>query len=217
MAHVHDIEQRARKSDGDLEVRADNNQPSLSGYAAVYNAETEIAGLFREQIAPGAFSSALDGTDDVRALFNHDPNVILGRTTSGTLHLSTDKRGLRYSVDLNMEDPDAVRVHAKVKRGDVNGSSFGFRVLEEKWQEPKNRNELALRTITRAELFDVSPVVFPAYPQATVSARSKDKVEELTKALAERDAQAEAAKTPDVKARESARAAVSQARAWGTA
>ncbi len=81
-----------------VEVRAMGDTPMLSGYAAVFNTDTVIAGMFRERIAPGAFTAAVR-EDDVRALFNHDPNCVLGRTTAGTLSLSEDQTGLRYQID----------------------------------------------------------------------------------------------------------------------
>jgi HK97 family phage prohead protease len=152
-----------------VEVRADADAPGLSGYAALYGSVTEIAGLFREQIAPGAFAEAA-GRDDVRALFNHDANFVLGRTTSGTLKLTDDNKGLRYDVD----PPDttwARDLMVSVKRGDVSQSSFAFEVTEDEWEYGK-RGEMPLRTIRKVRLYDVSPVTYPAYESTTVSARS---------------------------------------------
>lgn len=160
-----------------------NGGGTISGYAALFNQETVIGGVygFREQIAPGAFDDAV-GRDDVRALFNHDPNFLLGRTKSGTLRLKVDKKGLRYDVDL----PDTAQardIRELILRGDVSGSSFGFVVHGEEWDEtPLKVGKLPLRTLTKLELFDVSPVTYPAYPQTSVSARSK------AQALAEMDA-----------------------------
>ena len=157
-----------------VEFRVSDDSPRIGGYAAVFNAETVIGGMFgfREQIAPGAFDEAIEN-DDVRALFNHDPSMLLGRTASGTLKLAVDKKGLRYDVE--MPDTAAGRdVMTLVKRGDVNGSSFGFIVEDDDWDESEvKKGKLPLRTIRKASLFDVSPVTFPAYPQASVSARSK--------------------------------------------
>lgn len=187
-----------------LEFREADGKTTIAGYAAVFNRETVIGGGtwgFREQIAPGAFDEAL-GRDDVRALFNHNPDILLGRTASGTLRLSVDKKGLRYEVDL----PDTAQardVRTLIQRGDVSGSSFAFRVEDEgaQWDETEvKKGKLPLRTITRAELFDVSPVTYPAYPQTSVSARSKAcEAVETAKVEAERR---EAAKPADQKARE---------------
>lgn len=161
-------ETRERRSlQGTVEMRAVDGEPRrLVGYAAVFNQRTDIMGLFQEQIAPGAFRDAI-GRDDVRALFNHDPNIVLGRTSAGTLDLSEDERGLVYDI----EPPDTVHgrdVSTLVARGDVQGSSFSFEVEAELWDRT---GDVPVRTITRAKLYDVGPVTFPAYEQTTVSAR----------------------------------------------
>ncbi len=200
-----EIERRAL-SEGVTVRAAAGEAPTVSGYAALFNTETVIAGFFREQIAPGAFKAAVQ-SDDVRALFNHDPNYVLGRTTNDTLTLKEDKRGLFYDVTLNPDDPEAMSVRAKIQRGDVTGSSFGFAVEEEQWTEPKkNTRELPLR----ASLFDVSPVTYPAYEETTVSARSKAAAAiEAAKVLADRH-DAETALTD----REARRTQLDAAKAW---
>ena len=140
----------------------------IVGYAAVFNKDSEDLGGFVERIAPGAFTEAI-GTSDVRALFNHDQNLILARNTSGTLELIEDETGLRYEFDA----PDTTfgnDLLEMIKRGDVNQSSFGFTVKSETWEE---RNNYVYRTINKVErLYDVSPVTFPAYPDASVAVRS---------------------------------------------
>lgn len=152
-----------------VEARTEAEGPRrLAGYAALYNRETVIGNLFREVIAPGAFRSALQRGDDVRALFNHDPNVILGRSSSGTLRLFEDESGLRYEVDL--PDTQAGRdLWTLVERGDITQSSFAFSVPEggQDWRDGGD-----LRVITDVRLFDVSPVTYPAYNETSVSVRS---------------------------------------------
>jgi len=140
----------------------------IEGYAAVFNSEAEIGGMFREQIAPDAFSEVL--ADDVRALFNHNVDQILGRTKSGTLTLSQDSRGLYYRVEL--PDTELGRSLAElVRRGDISQSSFGFVVKDETYSDLDK--SLPLRTITKFErLLDVSPVTFPAFVDTTVAKRS---------------------------------------------
>lgn len=206
-----DIERRAI-AEGVTVRAAENEAPTISGYAALFNKETVIAGLFREQIDPGAFRDAVK-TDDVRALFNHDPNYVLGRTTNDTLTLKEDKRGLFYDVTLNPDDPDAMAVRAKIQRGDVSGSSFGFTVDEDDWDDSEvKRGKLPLRTIRKASLYDVSPVTYPAYPTTTVNARSKaESAVEAAKVLA---AAEDAAKPADVKEREAMRVSLDSAKAW---
>lgn len=162
-------EQERRTVTLPVEARAEADQPKrLAGYAAVYDTATEIAGLFREQIAPGAFADAI-GRDDVRALFNHDANFVLGRTTAGTLRLWSDATGLRYEADLP-ETTWASDLMVSVTRGDVSQSSFAFEVISDEWDYPKN--EKPLRTIRAVKLYDVSPVTYPAYAETSVSARS---------------------------------------------
>lgn len=149
---------------------------TLAGYAAKFNVLSEMMWDFQETIAPGAFDAVMD--DDVRALFNHDPNHILGRTTSGTLRLNLDTVGLSYEVDLPDTDM-AATVAAAVERGDVTQSSFAFIVAEATWTEREDGTWL--RTITKlARLYDVSPVTYPGYPDATVGMRAtfvKEQVE----------------------------------------
>jgi uncharacterized protein len=159
-----------------IELRAgENGARVLEGHAAVFNVQSDPMWGFIELIAPGCFTRAIK-EDDVRALFNHDANYILGRNTSETLRLSEDSTGLAFSVDLNPKDPDAERVAAKIERGDVTGCSFGFRTLKDEW-DYKDENTI-IRTLLEVELFDVGPVTFPAYPETDVSMRSMTEIAE---------------------------------------
>jgi HK97 family phage prohead protease len=160
-----------RVGTGPMEARAgENDARTLTGYAALYNSETRIGSDFREVIEPGAFRAALARKDDVRALFNHDPNHVLGRTSAGTLTLSEDERGLRYTVTL--PDTQAGRdLWTSVQRGDVSQSSFAFSVDAEEWRDKSA--DLPLRAVKSVRLFDVSPVTYPAYNETSVSARSQ--------------------------------------------
>lgn len=145
----------------------DDGPPKIEGTAAVYNSLSEDLGGFREKIEPGAFDNVLD--DDVRALFNHDNNMVLARTKSGTLDLSTDSDGLKY----RFEAPDTTAgrdLTVMLERGDVDQSSFGFVVKEDTWREEDDGT--VVRTINEVErLFDVSPVTYPAYPDTDVAKR----------------------------------------------
>ena len=143
----------------------------ISGHAALYNRETVIAGLFREIILPGAFTGAI-GRDDTRALFNHNPDHILGRTKSGTLTLTEDEQGLHYDVVL--PDTDwAKDLHKSIARGDISQSSFSFIATQESWVQ----GSLPLRQIHDVQLFDISAVTYAAYPETSVSARGTGSVE----------------------------------------
>lgn len=147
---------------------------TLEGHAAVFDEWSEDlwtwAGTFREKIAPGAFTDVLSRKPDVRLLFNHNENYVLGRTLSGTLELTEDDTGLRvfarvaptsYAQDLRLV----------MQRGDVTQMSFAFTVAEDEWREDHDA-EIVERTIVRvAELFDASVVTYPAYPQTDATMR----------------------------------------------
>ena len=147
--------------------------PKIAGYAAVFNLRSDLlGGRFFEVIAPGAFDKVL--SQDVRGLFNHDPNYLLGRTTSGTLRLSIDERGLVYEIDA--PDTPTIRdlVIAPIERGDISGSSFAM-VVERGGDSWRKEDGSVIRTIHRvAELRDVGPVSFPAYPDSSAAQRSLD-------------------------------------------
>lgn len=171
---------------GKVELRAEGDDQFFEGYAATFNDKTDL-GWFVEEIMPGFFDDVL--SDDVRGLFNHDPDQILGRTVSKTLTLRVDSKGLFYSIRYNPNDPDHVRVMEKIKRGDISQSSFSFDVKEAKWSTTQGKDH---RQLIKAEtLYDVSPVTYPAYENTTVAARSLDKVKQSTtdnkKDLAEMD------------------------------
>ena len=141
----------------------------MTGHAAVFNEVAEIGGWFREQVEPGAFKASIK-KDDVRALFNHDENYVLGRNTAGTLKMREDDRGLR--VDITPPDTQFARdLAVSIERGDINQMSFAFEVLEEEWIRGEKKN-LDLRKIKKVRLFDVSPVTFPAYDGTDIALRS---------------------------------------------
>lgn len=144
----------------------------IAGYAAVFDSWSENLGWFREKIQRGAFADAIKNSDTV-ALFNHDSNIVLGRTSSGTLRLKEDDTGLHMEVDL--PDTQAANdLYKLVERGDIHQQSFGFTVETNEWRYGEN-GEPDERTIVKVkELFDVSPVTFPAYPDTSVAKRSLD-------------------------------------------
>ncbi|MEK5330266.1 HK97 family phage prohead protease [Lysinibacillus sp. FSL W8-0992] len=159
-----DIQGLQTRSQGDSEANA------IEGYAAVFNSPTDIGGMFTEIIAPGAFADAIASNEDIRALFNHDWNNVLGRTKSGTLRLSEDARGLKFDVDLP-NTTLARDLSESLKRGDISQCSFGFIPTGETWDwEP----EIPVRTINSVELHEISVVSIPAYEDTEVSLRSKE-------------------------------------------
>lgn len=151
-------------------IEADETEArKMTGHAAVFNEITEIGGWFREQIEPGAFKASIK-KDDVRALFNHDENYVLGRNTAGTLKMSEDSQGLK--VDISPPDTQFARdLAVSIERGDISQMSFAFQVLEEEWIRGEKK-ELDLRKIKKVRLFDVSPVTFPAYDGTDIGLRS---------------------------------------------
>lgn len=173
-----EIERRdfAFEDDNELivESRADG-RAAIVGYAAVYNRLSLDLGGFREEILPGAFDKILTrqrGKQDVVALFNHDSNIVLGRTSSGTLELSSDEKGLRYVVTPPVSRADVMEL---ISRRDVRGSSFAFTVDKsgEGFRQGDDGN--AVRQIREVSgLYDVGPVLVPAYPStsAAVAMRS---------------------------------------------
>ena len=151
----------------------------VTGHAAIFGQLSEDLGGFKEKIKVGAFDGVLK--NDVRAFFNHDPNFLLARTTSGTLKLAVDKMGLSYSFEV--PDTTAGRdLVISMERGDITQSSFAFMVEKDSWSEQDGQE---IRTIEKVgRLFDVSPVSIPAYPQANdlvVAKRSRMTYKDKTK------------------------------------
>jgi HK97 family phage prohead protease len=168
--NYNDAERRFFEQPVGFEIREGKEDENvIEGYAAVFNKDSVDFGGWHERIAPGAFSTVLN--DDAVALFNHDMSLVLGRNKVNVT-LSQDEVGLRYKVKL----PDtslAKDLRQLVKDKIIHQSSFAFTVAEQNWFHPKNEKEPSVRTITRMKkLYDVSPVTSPAYPDATIGARS---------------------------------------------
>jgi HK97 family phage prohead protease len=147
----------------------------IAGYAAVFNEEYALyedeGYRVIEIIAPGAFSDVL--SDDVRCLFNHAPDNVIGRTGNGTLTMKQDSHGLRFSNVMDTKTTIGANVLQFVRLGDVTGCSFGFIVAEQEWSEATQADGRTVlkRTITKLkQLFDVGPVTYPAYEQTSVMA-----------------------------------------------
>jgi HK97 family phage prohead protease len=154
-------DQETRTTNSKFEVRSnDDGSVTMTGYAAKFNTRSQDLGGFVETIAPGSFTRSLENGADVKALFNHDPNIVLGRSTAGTLRLFQDDTGLRYEVDL--PNTSAGRdLAVSLQRGDISQSSFAFRTISDDWSFDTDGREL--RTLHDLELRDVSPVTYPAY------------------------------------------------------
>ena len=159
--HMHDIKTRS----------ADDGEKVIEGYFAVFNEVYRVWDDVTESIAPGAFTDSLNG--DIRALYNHNTDQILGRTSAGTLTLKQDEKGLWGQIKVNERDTEAVNVYERIARGDISGCSFGFDIESEEVRV--NDDGSVHWTITKVNpLYEVSPCVFPAYEQTSVEARGKE-------------------------------------------
>ena len=147
------------------ELRVDGEKPKITGYAAVFNTWADIGGWFRESIKPGAFTKTIQEAD-VRALWNHDQNYVLGRNKAKTLRLWEDSKGLAVEID-PVQTTWAADLMASMKRGDVNQMSFGFEMIRQEVNYEKDE-----RTLLEVKLYDVSVVTMPAYPTTTAQVRS---------------------------------------------
>jgi len=167
-----------RVSDVDFEIRADGDKMTFSGYAAVFNSDSQPL-PFIERIAPGAFKRTLQSRNDVKLLWNHDSGEVLGSTRAGTMRLYEDAKGLRVEADL-APTTRGKDLSILMQRGDVNKMSFGFTVQSDSWSP-----DGTTRTLESVRLAEVSIVTFPAYESSVAQVRSSDTldVEKLSDAL----------------------------------
>lgn len=158
------------KSNLTIREEVEKQEKVIEGYFVVFNTETELwPGAF-EEIDSGAFYETLE--NDIRALINHNTEMVLGRTKSGTLEIRLDEKGLWCRIVINENDIDAMNLYARVQRGDVDQCSFGFNILEE---ETEFRDDGTVKwTIKKIDLHEVSVVTFPAYEATGVQARKRD-------------------------------------------
>lgn len=174
------------------EIRVSESEDGavIEGHAAVFNSWSETLGgifPFKEKVRKGAFNESI-GRDDIRALFNHDPNYVLGRNRAGTLELVEDDVGLRVRIT----PPDtswAKDIVTSIRRGDISQMSIGFVVEEDKWS---TEDGIDTRELRKVQLFDVSPVTFPAYTATDVGVRAMQeydgyKAEQRTREQAEQE------------------------------
>jgi HK97 family phage prohead protease len=145
----------------------------IGGIAAVVNSVTDL-GYFEEVITPGAFDYALSREYDIRCLFNHESELILGRTKANTCNVFVNADGnLEYTWIPDYENPTHMSVVRSIMRGDITQSSFAFTIKEQSWSDSTKYGTMGKRTITKIdELFDVSPVTYPAYADTEADARS---------------------------------------------
>ncbi len=164
-----------------LRARGEGETPLIEGYAAVFynpadpGTEYELWEGCRERIMPGAFDRAVRERDDARCLFNHDPSQLLGRVGANTVTLSVDAHGLRYS-NLPPNTADGTKVIELIRRGDVYGSSFAMVVTDQAWRETDG---VDIREILAVQLYDVSPVTYPAYEATSTALRAAGDLAEV--------------------------------------
>tara|TARA_Y100001937_G_scaffold128752_2_gene207624 strand:- start:14584 stop:16356 length:1773 start_codon:yes stop_codon:yes gene_type:complete len=160
-------EKLERRAHQEVKLESGDTADTIVGYASVFDSESRDLGDFVEYIKPGAFTRAINEHHDVRALVDHDPKMILGRTKSGTLRLTQDEHGLRTEIDIPHTTVGQDTLES-IRRGDLDAMSFGFVVRDDSWEE---RDGKTVREIRDLDLFDVSVVSFPAYEDTTVAVR----------------------------------------------
>lgn len=169
------MKQERRTFTGTVIARSEGeNMPKeIGGIAAVINSVTDL-GYFEEVIERGAFDNALNKEYDIRCLFNHEAELILGRTKANTCNVFVNADGnLEYTWVPDYENPTHMSVVRSIMRGDITQSSFAFTIKEQKWSESSKYGSMGKRTITVIEdLYDVSPVTYPAYADTEADARS---------------------------------------------
>ena len=151
-------------TDVELRINSQNGETIITGYAAVFNAWSSDLGFFKEKIDKGAFKKTIQ-ENDIRALINHDPNLIIGRMKNKTLELWEDDKGLGFNIKLP-ETSYADDLRESIKRKDITQNSFGFQTIQDEWSKDGKK-----RTLKEVKLFDISPVTFPAYKQTSVKMR----------------------------------------------
>ena len=169
------MKQERRTFTGTVIARAEGEgMPKvIGGIAAVINSVTDL-GYFEEVIEKGAFDNALSKEYDIRCLFNHEAELILGRTKASTCNVFVNADGnLEYTWIPDYENPTHMSVVRSIMRGDITQSSFAFTIKEQKWSDSTKYGTMGKRTITIIEdLYDVSPVTYPAYQDTEADARS---------------------------------------------
>ena len=156
-------------------IREEGGRRYLEGYFAVFGEQYQVWDGWMETIERGAFAEYLASGEDVKVLWNHDSNIVLGSTGNGTATLREDEIGLLGTVEINENDQEAVNAYARIARGDVNGCSFGFEIdrQEEWWDEQGVYHTKILRV---DPLYEVSPCTFPAYKATSITARNGEKL-----------------------------------------
>jgi uncharacterized protein len=159
-------EPELRVNSTDIEVRAEGDGMTFTGYASVFNSPSEDLGGFIEYVAPGAFKRSLQSRNEVKLLWNHDSGEPLASLRGGTMQLVEDSRGLKVTAQL----PNTTRgrdIAELLRTKVIDSMSFGFNVIRDSWS-----SDGKTRTLESVRLFEVSVVSFPAYPSTVAQVRS---------------------------------------------
>lgn len=157
-----------------LEVRtSEAGENIVSGYVVEFDKLSVDLGGFCEKVQAGAFANSLKNNKRIKALWGHDKNIVLGSTNGKTLELREDEKGLPFEIML--PNTTQGRDYAEsVRRGDVDGVSFGFSVIKDLWDDSNKAS--IVRTLLEVDLFEISLTAFPAYPSSSITIRSSDEV-----------------------------------------
>lgn len=159
---------------------ADDGKIYLEGYFARFDEPYWVFPGWVEMIRKGAFKNYLESGKDVKVLWNHNPDIVLGSTAAGTASLTEDDEGLYGTVEINRSDTDAMNAYARVLRGDVSGCSFGFDIKE--FDERIDDDGIYHTELIEIEpLYEVSPCTFPAYETTNIDARSRERMDSFRK------------------------------------
>ena len=168
---MNSMTKRTAIFDSEFKTREVEDKKIIEGYFVVYNEPTELWSGVYEEINEGALLDSLS-VNDVRCLFNHDTNIVLGRTGNNTLTLKSDEKGLYGRVEINENDREALDIYHRIERGDISACSFGF--YPEKETRYDNEDGTVRYVVEKGNILEVSPVTFPAYPTTEIAARKKD-------------------------------------------
>lgn len=149
----------------------DDGKIFLEGYFARFNEPYKVCEGWVETIANGAFARYLATEGEVKALWNHNHDIVLGSRAAGTLELTETSEGLYGSIEINKADTDALNAYARIQRGDVTGCSFGFDCVSDKFYDEDGTYRTVIREVS--PLYEVSPCTFPAYESTSVEARAR--------------------------------------------
>ena len=165
------LEQRDLTVFPEMIARAETTEEfiRIQGYGSVFNKPYEVWGI-KEVVEAGAFEKTLRENPDIRGMFNHSPDFLLGRTKSGTMDVEEDAKGLRYEIRADAKDPQAISVARKITRKDVDGSSIAFFVHRDEWERDKDGRPLK-RILKEIELIETGPVTMPASPATSAKVK----------------------------------------------